>query len=89
MWKSSGGSLPILLAHHLHVGLFLHHQRVGRDAGGEEDVRANGAAFAHDGIAAHDGGAGVDGHPVLDGGMALLPAQLLAGREGLRHQAHP
>ena len=51
---------------------------VGRDAGGDEDVAADGAPFADDGFAAENGGSGVDGDVVPDGGMSLLAAEELA-----------
>ena len=86
--KVVGWSGPFFLADDLYFGLFLHHQRVRRDAGGQEDIRPDGAAFAHYRVASHDRGARVNGHVVFESGMPLLPAELLAGRERLRHQAH-
>ena len=59
-----------------------------RDARGEKYIRADGAALAHGRFAAHDGRAGINRHVVLNNRMALLPAQQLARRERLRHQAH-
>lgn len=60
---------------------------MGGDAVHEEDVGADGAAFADDGFAADNGGAGVEGDVVFDGGMAFLPAEGLAAGQGTGHQA--
>ena len=57
-----------------------------RNAARQEDVCANRAPLAHNGIAAHDGGTGINSDSVLYRGMPLVPAQKLAGRQRLRHQ---
>ena len=58
------------------------------DAGGQEDIRANGAVFADNSVTAHDRRTRVDGYTVLDSGVAFLAAEQLASRERFRHQAH-
>ena len=44
--QAVGLALVVFLAHDLHIGLFLNHQRMGRDAGGQKHIGANGAACA-------------------------------------------
>src|SRR5262245_60250340 len=61
---------------------------MGWDTGGEEDVAANGAAFADNGVSAEDGRAWVDRHIIFDRGMAFAPAELHDIAGGLRAERH-
>src|SRR5436309_9005144 len=73
---------------HFDLHVFVNDQRIGRDAVSEEHVRADGGAFADDGVAAHDGRAGINRHVIFNGRMAFLAAQHLAARERTRHQTY-
>src|SRR5206468_1764357 len=43
------------LVQHLHFHVFVNHQRIGGYTVGQKDVRADGTAFAYNGVTAHDG----------------------------------
>src|ERR1043165_1747013 len=59
-------------AHDLHFDFLRNDEGAGRNAVGEENVCADRAAFADNGVATHDSRPGINGHAVLNGRMPLL-----------------
>src|ERR1035441_8268123 len=81
------GFNPVSFTGDFDVYFFVGDQGIGRDALGEKNAGANGAAGANGRLAADDGGIRVNGDGVFDGGVALLALEQLPASQGTSHQA--
>src|SRR5947207_2188000 len=66
-------------AEHPHLDSFKDDQGMGRHAGGEKHVAADGAAFANHRLPAQDGSARINGDPIFDGRMPFATSQFFHG----------